>query len=131
MRCAAQLNTTESDLFVSWRIESLKNNEIALMIKLGDLASVLKSGTRSVSDVKLMLAKRENQACLVLHLQTMDGFDVTQDIPVRTMQTELVDPYREPNLPDPNVILYFPGLQVYAIECDTHTCAHDFMFLLP
>lgn len=114
----------QDKLFQEYRISSRASNAIGLQLKTSMLSFALKSGL-GAPVVLMRLAQKESVPCLsftvnvrrhgaehsaqrpVLTLglsrQTLDGFTVTQDVPVRTLGKKELEALAEPTTREPDV----------------------------
>jgi len=97
-----------------YRIESMKNNEIAFEVYLENLRTALRSALTS-EEIFVKLSKKDKVPYLSFTIKSFQANQevlVCQDVPILLMTQDRMKEITEPSLPDPKVHLALPNLKI-------------------
>ena len=100
-----------AELFESYLVESLNQNQVAFEVSLENLERALKSAQLS-TDCLCKLTKKNGCTYLtfIVELKASQVMNVVQDVPIQLQTPSQIAMLVEPILPDPTVHIMFPPL---------------------
>ncbi|KAJ5078454.1 checkpoint protein [Anaeramoeba ignava] len=117
-------------LFSEYSIQSLHNNEIGLKINLKNLLCALKSGSNIQEKISMKLTKKESNPFITITINSDESkMIVTHDVPVQVLTPQNLEQHPEPTLPEPEVKIMMPRLEVLQKVIEKMKNLSDFLII--
>ncbi|KAF9974473.1 hypothetical protein BGZ73_002097 [Actinomortierella ambigua] len=132
VQCWARIN--REHIFREYRIESVINNEIYVEMRVDELTHVLRSCALA-TDATMKMTGRSSAASLSFTIKTGEGSSriITHDVPIlRVMSREGAEhtkAFEEPMIPDPDVHIMLPPLDILRNVTSTYKSLANYVIL--